>query len=48
LSKYPPVELPPSPEVWPRLESDARAMAEQFTKELVEVHGEVIQPGTSS
>lgn len=38
----PPVP-PPAPEVWPRLHPDRGVMAERFTKELQEVHGEVLR-----
>lgn len=46
LSKGPQVPPPPVPEVWPRNNPTPAAMAEQFQKELTEVHGEVIRCAT--
>ena len=46
LAKGPPVAPPPVPEVWPRRIPTPAAMAEQFAKELAEVHGEVIRCAT--
>jgi len=41
----PQVAPPPVPEVWPRLQPDAAAMAARFEGELKEVQGEVIRCG---
>jgi L-lactate dehydrogenase complex protein LldG len=46
LSKGPPTKAPPVPEVWPRLNADTVALADQFTSELKAVHGEVIRCAT--
>jgi L-lactate dehydrogenase complex protein LldG len=46
LSKYPPVPAPPVSEVWARKNPTPVAMAEQFAKELAEVHGETIRCAT--
>jgi L-lactate dehydrogenase complex protein LldG len=46
LSKYPPVAAPPVAEVWPRTNPTPAAMADQFTSELTDVHGEVIRCAT--
>ena len=43
VSKGPYVARPPVPEVWPRNNPTPDAMAAQFSKELTEVHGEVIR-----
>jgi L-lactate dehydrogenase complex protein LldG len=46
VTKGPHLTAPPVPEVWPRENPSPAAMAEQFEKELVEVHGEVIRCAT--
>jgi L-lactate dehydrogenase complex protein LldG len=46
VSKYPPVQSPPAPEVWARKNPAPAAMAEQFAAELVAVDGEVIRCAT--
>lgn len=46
LSKRSPVELPPTPEVWPRMNPTPAAMADQFTAALTAVDGEVIRCGS--
>ena len=46
ISKGPQIAPPPVPEVWPRENPTPAAMAERFTKELSEVHGEVIRCAT--
>jgi L-lactate dehydrogenase complex protein LldG len=48
LSKGPPTEAPPVPEVWPRLNPDTAALANQFESELKAVHGEVVRCATIS
>ena len=46
LSNRPIVAPPPVPEVWPRENPTPKVMSERFTRELVEVHGEVIRCAT--
>ena len=46
LSNYPPISEPAPVEVWPRENPPADEMAERFTKELTEVHGEVVRCAT--
>jgi len=46
VTKHPHVAPPPVPEVWPLENPTPAAMAERFTKELTEVHGEVIRCAT--
>lgn len=46
VTKGPHVARPPVPQVWPRQNPMPKAMADQFTKELTEVHGEVIRCAT--
>jgi L-lactate dehydrogenase complex protein LldG len=46
VSKGPHLVAPPVPEVWPRTSPAPAAMAEQFGRELAEVHGEVIRCAT--
>lgn len=46
LAKGPEVPAPPVPEVWPRQGADRAALAARFTRELTEVHGEVLRCGS--
>ncbi len=46
LSKGPPTQAPPVPEVWPRLNADTALLADRFESELKAVHGEVIRSAT--
>ncbi|MGD0383093.1 MAG: LUD domain-containing protein [Thermoguttaceae bacterium] len=46
LSKGPPIQAPPVPEVWPRQNADSAVLADQFQSELKAVHGEVIRSAT--
>jgi L-lactate dehydrogenase complex protein LldG len=46
VSKGPRLVAPPVPEVWPRENPAPAKMAEQFAKELTDVHGEVIRSAT--
>jgi L-lactate dehydrogenase complex protein LldG len=46
LSKGPKAARPPVPEVWPRENPTPASMADQFQKELTDVHGEVIRCAT--
>ena len=43
LAHEPPRELPPVPQVWPRENPGAEAMAGRFAQELAEVHGEAFR-----
>ena len=43
LASDEPVELPPPPEIWPADDSPPAELADRFTKELAEVHGEVVR-----
>ena len=43
LQTHPPVERPPTPEVWPSTDPTTEQLVEQFTRELDAVSGELIR-----
>ncbi len=46
LANVPPVEAPPVPEVWPRMNPSSEELVACFTRELEAVQGEVIRCGS--